>query len=441
MNLIFWKRKKKDNLKSYKNIVKDSNVTAGGNIQIGDNVTNNITVFQKKWVVIISLVIIIALMFSNILESDKKSSNISETSVDCGFPKIFKNDSLYILITRFEDYISKNDAECYGEALRRRIDAKKLPINICYRPDLTPKQRDEVRKIQIKYNADLVIWGNLKNLAKNCGEGDICFRSQPSDTIIQICGGDVESEKFDLKYEKGVEPDGIEQGELHIGEQTFDSWISAIFNAKIGEENPDLFVIDESLPIKKQAELWFQKGELYYKVFKYYLKSLYCYNKAIQIDSTNAKFYIGRARIKDEFKNDYTGAIQDYNIAIKLNPNEAEFYNDRGQYKYKLRDFNRAITDFDKAIQIDSNFELAHQNRIKARCLISDYSGSMEDFKEFESISPFSKTILKNDLKKLKALIDLTHSNLLNPNLAKSYNDIGDFYFFLDDYTGAIWNY
>ena len=359
-----------------------------------------------------------------------KGSETPATTVaeSCGFPKEFRDDSLYILITRFEDYISKNEADCFGLALMRRIDAKNMPIRICYLEKLTPRQRREVKAIQEEHHADLVLWGNLKNLAQGCSEGDICFRSQPSDTIVKICDGEIAPEKADLEYESGISPEDIEIGALHVGEKTFDAWLAGIFNAKVGKKKPEFFVVDESLPKLEQAKLWKEKGDLfsgiklYFKAVKsynrsielnpkdastyhirgvtnYFLKdynnALNDYSKAIYFNPNNNESYINRGVTKVILK-DYHGAIDDYSTAIEINPNAYNAYNNRGAVKTVLKDYHEAIDDYSKAIQIDANDYTAYSNRGAAKAALKDYQGAINDFSKIIQIDPNDNTAYSN---------------------------------------------
>ena len=357
-----------------------------------------------------------------------KGSEIPPATIaeSCGFPKEFRDDSLYILITRFEDYISKNEADCFGMALMRRIDAKKMPIRICYMEKLTPRQRREVKAIQEEHHADLVLWGNLKNLAQGCSEGDICFRSQPSDTIVKICGGEVRPEKADLDYESGISPEDIEIGGLHVGEKTFDAWLAGIFNAKVGKKKPEFFVVDESLPKLEQAELWKEKGDLF-KDIKLYFKAAKCYDKSIELNPKDASTYITRG-VTNYFLKDYNNAITDYSKAIQIDPNDNSAYSNRGVAKAALKDYQGAIDDYSKVIQINPNDNTAYFNRGVAKAALKDYQGAINDYSKAIQINPNDNTAYSNRgavkaaLEDYQdAIDDYSKAIQINPEFASAY--------------------
>jgi tetratricopeptide (TPR) repeat protein len=450
-------------------------------------IDKTIAFFKRFWVFIGGLGVVIALLSDSksILEGcksfTKNDSIVTIDSLDCGFPKKFKDDSLYILITAFENDAQRFSSDCFGQSLLRRIDAKKMPIKICYRPDLSPKQRDEVKRLQTKYNADLILWGNLKNLSQNCGEGDICFKSLPSDTIIKICGGQIETEKSNLNYEKGISSEDIEQGALHIGDLAFDSWIVAVFNAKVGKKKPDFFVVDESLSKEKQSDSWKEKGELYHE-FKDVKKSIECYNLAININPKNAYAFIGRGIVKVNIK-DYKGAISDYDTGIKLYPKMSELvYVVRGLIKEQIQDKEGAIIDYSIAIKINSNYvdayiyrgDLMAEMKDTLRALVNYDSAiilqpnnsdsyiqrgslktKMKDYKR--AIADYDKAIilqsdntdsyiqrgnLKTEMKDYKgAIVDYDSAIILQPNNSDSYTQRGNLKKAMKDFKGAIVDY
>ena len=81
------------------------------------------------------------------------------------FPDKFDSTTLYILITRFEDYANFNETECYGRSIESRIDVLKnqrnLPVRIHYVHSESPNQSNDAALLRDRYYADLIIWGKL----------------------------------------------------------------------------------------------------------------------------------------------------------------------------------------------------------------------------------------------------------------------------------------
>jgi tetratricopeptide (TPR) repeat protein len=359
---------------------------------------------------------------------------------------------LYILITRFEDYINKTETTCFGRSLRDRIDVKAnknhTPIKICYSDKFSPQTVTDVKALQKKYNADLVLWGRLKNVLKDCSEGDFCFLSQPSDTLIRLVGGELEVEQMDLRYEQKISPSKIEQGEFHVDSLSFDHWLTAIYNIKIGRNNPDLYLIDKDLTLKEQAGQYKQRGKLFFNLHKY-SEAIMDYNRAIGLNSNDSKVYIDRGFAK-EGSEDYKGAILDYNKAIQLNPNESMTYSFRGNTKgYYLQDYEGAILDFNKSIELNPNVSSVYYIRGLAKAISENCKGAIIDFNKAIQLKPDDseaynyRGLAKNNLYDYEgAILDYNKAIQLKPDYSEAYNNRGIIkYIFLQDYKGAILDY
>jgi tetratricopeptide (TPR) repeat protein len=372
---------------------------------------------RKVLIVATGLAIIFGLILYSLRAKEPSKEIVTNsndsTQLECYFPKKFQKDTLYILITRFEDYFNKTETTCFGRSLRDRIDVKAnknhIPIKICYTDKFSPQTVTDVKALQKRYNADLVLWGRLKNVLKDCSEGDFCFLSQPSDTLIRLVGGEIDVEQMDLEYEQKISPSKIEQGEFHVDSLSFDHWLAAIYNIKIGRNNPDLYLIDKDLTTKEQVEQYKQRGDLFYNL-QNNNKALLDYSKAIELKSDDSEAYNNRGSTKNNLK-DYTGAMMDYNKAIALKPDFAEAYNNRGVLKNNINNLKGAIMDYDKAIKLNPNFSIAYSNR----------GCGKDDLKHYqEAIRDYDKAIK------------------LNPNNSENYHGRGVVKYNLKDYIEAI---
>lgn len=452
--------------------------------------TSKDTIPKRRKVLIVAtgLVILFGLILYS-LRGREPSKEITlnrkdSTQLECNFPEKFQKDTLYILITRFEDYINKTETTCFGRSLRDRIDVKAnknhIPIKICYTDKFSPQTVTDVKALQKKYNADLVLWGRLKNVLKDCSEGDFCFLSQPSDTLIKLVGGEIKVEQMDLKYEQKISPSNIEQGEFHVASLSFDHWLTAIYNIKIGRNNPDLYLIDNDLTQKEQAEQHKQRGDLFYNLsnpnraivdynraielnqgyseafyyrgnIKSFLKdiegSIMDFSKAIRLKPDYFHAYINRGSAKCNLK-DFRGGISDYNIAVNLNPNYSDTYYNRGLAKSKLNDFKEAVIDFNKSIELNPTQSMAYFSRANIRSHLKDLKGAIRDYSILIELSPnylyayFARGNIKYDLKDLNgAMIDYGKEIELNPFFSGAYNNRGNTKSDLKDFKGAIIDY
>jgi tetratricopeptide (TPR) repeat protein len=240
------------------------------------------------------------------------------------FPSVLSKDTLYILITRFE--ATTDIDNCYGISLKKRIselkESSKLPIAYFYAPDLSPQTKEEASVIQKKYNMDLVLWGSVLKVEKNCLSGHVCFNSEPNKSLMGSPYWKTSPEKSDSNYELLSAID-IEKGNFHVNEKNFNNWLIAVYNIKMGNSNPDLLYIDESLPIEEKSSSLRELGELY--------RNLSMYDKAdsvfkLSIHLTPNDFFsnLGYANVL-AFTGRRNEAHQFYYRCLSLKRNTREF--------------------------------------------------------------------------------------------------------------------
>ena len=72
-----------------------------------------------------------------------------------------------------------------------------------------------------------------------------------------------------------------------------------------------------------------------------------------------------------------------------------EFFN-RGNAKYRLRDYQGAIADYTKAIQIDPQDAFSYVNRGNAKKGLGDHQGAIADYSKAIEINPQDAFAYKN---------------------------------------------
>jgi tetratricopeptide (TPR) repeat protein len=85
------------------------------------------------------------------------------------------------------------------------------------------------------------------------------------------------------------------------------------------------------------------------------------------------------ARAKD-LEGDYIGSIYYYNRALEINPSDAEGFLERGREKSILDDLEGALSDFDKALELKQDFKEAYFERGFIKGLLGDKTGSCQDW-------------------------------------------------------------
>lgn len=314
-------------------------------------------------------------------EEAAKQKPVTELDPCLEFPQRFVRDTLYVLITRFEDF-EKQIAQCYGETMRWHIYSlaknRHLPIQVCYQNSLSPKNDREADRLLDEYHADLIIWGKLDNVGPDCTSDGFCLLFNPSDTLIRYVGG-IPHKTDPSDFQKGISNSQILKGEFRMGKKVFDSWLIDMFNLKIGKKQPALMVIEEGWEASEKLEAY----------------------------RTRANIWSGLGRHKE--------SIADWDQAIKISPMEALLYNNRGGEKFNLGHFEEAIADYDRAIEVDPNFLFAYLNRGVAKLRSKNHSA--------------------------EALHDLEHVAGEAPNFPNIYHVKGDAKLKLHRYSEAIEDY
>lgn len=100
---------------------------------------------------------------------------------------------------------------------------------------------------------------------------------------------------------------------------------------------------------------------IYYAKKGEHQKAIDLFDKLINTDKTNFKFFHNRAILKQRI-GDNRGAIFDYSEAIGLQPEHVESFINRGVAKMRLKLYDDAILDYRKAIELDATAGLAYKN-------------------------------------------------------------------------------
>ncbi len=101
----------------------------------------------------------------------------------------------------------------------------------------------------------------------------------------------------------------------------------------------------------RNGKFYFQMG-VFYQQTGNEIEALDYYNKALQLNPSNAEIYNNRSLIYKELgKQDK--AIEGFLQAIRLNPKYVKAYNNIGLVYLTRRNFRAAVSNFRKAIQID----------------------------------------------------------------------------------------
>ena len=141
---------------------------------------------------------------------------------------------------------------------------------------------------------------------------------------------------------------------------------------------------------------------------------------------------------------EYTKSIEDYDKAIELDSTDAELYNMRGIAKSDFLMYDEALADYEKAIELDSNVAVYYMNRGYALWRLGDPLGALDDINRSYSLDSLevyiylSRGILFLETKKYsKAIDDLS---VFIKYLEDDNFDRGESrYEVTDDYKGMVY--
>jgi len=226
-----------------------------------------------------------------------------------------------------------------------------------------------------------------------------------------------------------------------------------------------LFSITACYNKSKQIEEYIGLGNKYSNNEEYD-KAIEYYDKAIQIDSTNAYVYYYRAKCKEKKirkeiiltkKIDYNLAIDDYTKALSIPGNDTllpHLYYSRGNTRSANFDFNGAIYDYKQALKCNPSSKLKakiylnkgiiHLYQQNPEIAIQDFSNALSICDEYKTLAKlyyyrgtaYRKVIkIENSINDLKRAIEFEKNNL---KLADYYFILGINYKDKNKYEKAI---
>lgn len=179
---------------------------------------------------------------------------------------------------------------------------------------------------------------------------------------------------------------------------------------------------------------------------KQYDMALADYDKAIDLDSTDAEIYSLRATSNEQLGNK-TNALTDYSMVIQINPSNAEAYYFRGNIKESLDDVNGAIQDFTKATEMKPDYGWAYNNLGTCLAGRKDYSKAIVSLDEAINIEPENAVFYQSrgQIKRIAgdyhgAIADFKEAIKANPNVFQSYAGLGMTYYRLYQFEAALTN-
>jgi len=136
---------------------------------------------------------------------------------------------------------------------------------------------------------------------------------------------------------------------------------------------------DNSFYYSARAEMYLNFGE--------YDKSLDDLISAIKLDSTVWENYVLKGGV-ERIQKKHKLSLMSYNRALELNKSEARIYFGRGATYYDMGNYNNAITDYTYAIKNNGNWQGVYYHRGLAYAKLGRCEESLVDFQKAHELDP-----------------------------------------------------
>lgn len=203
--------------------------------------------------------------------------------------------------------------------------------------------------------------------------------------------------KYRIVFDYGVNIKMLKKALKRIGRQLFPAILITIISADLVFAQNEDFYFKKGLTQLKIAESLKTPAE----ARKKYQESAANFEKAIELNPEEAKFYLyrGKCFYKTE---EIEKAVWDFNSAIKLNPDFAEAYLERGKIfadsqlddEDREETFKRGLSDFAKAIELNS--ENADFYSVRGQALFSELTENGDESENKLALKDFNKAISLN---------------------------------------------
>lgn len=181
-----------------------------------------------------------------------------------------------------------------------------------------------------------------------------------------------------------------------------------------------------------------------------YLEAINLFTEAIDTDSTQAHFYLGRALAYMSGANNFDAAESDLKQAIEIDPTYGEAYRYLGRYQYFADVIDEVESNLLRAIELNPSDSDARFWLAEYYANFGDYGSALEQYermldnKDTLDIDRLYEVWIQageaqNALGDVdEALASYQEAISLEPNYAKAYADIGNIYVYQEEYERAL---
>lgn len=368
----------------------------------------------------------------------------------------FKDGEFGLLIAEFEVKIKgekKRGKEIQGtieSTLNARIveeeitDAivREIPISIISKID----SHKQARKIGKKYNAEIVIWGDVTL------KGVIPYLTivNPRSEYCRIISHDTVLLKETLTHKALANMNDMRLPALTdaptlliIFSTGLKFYLDGRYKNALNYFNRCLSIGHEDIDI---SPIHIYMGNIY-ALTKQSSPAISSYNKALKINPMVAEAYNNRGSAWQDKGND-DKAIADFTKALEIDPKFVEAYNNRANIFSQKGEYDRAIADYDKALEIKPNLPIILTNRANAWSLNGRYTQATHDFNAALEINANFAPAYYNrgklwrlEGKDDKAIADYTKALEIDPEFVEAYNNRANIFSQNGEHARAIADY
>jgi tetratricopeptide (TPR) repeat protein len=172
---------------------------------------------------------------------------------------------------------------------------------------------------------------------------------------------------------------------------------------ELGEFDKALVDFEKLLLLMPVADGFLARGSWYSRRGDH-TSALADYDRAIELEPTNAMAYSNRASVYSQLQ-DMEKALANYELAIQNNPGYANSYTNRAFAYYKLGRYEDGVADCNRALALRPDHPYTYSNRGLCRAALGDKEGARADFQRALTLeSPPPAIVIEEALSGLHAL-------------------------------------
>ncbi len=371
---------------------------------------------------------------------------------------VFKEEILGILVAEFEDINHEHNSNAKSlqgtivSTLNVRFQELRIPdvkakeTNNLFFPYL--RTHKEAREIGEKYNADIVMWGQINMV----GIHPRITIVEPHSRMSLLIQPEIAILKNSLSHELFCNNTNQKDIRSHALTDELVLIASFVTGLKFYQQSDYKKALNHFTPSFTKnlnkisldtSHIFFYIGDIHLRTNNYNM-AINNFSKYLEIYHDNFKAYYNRGRAY-YYINKYDKAISDYDQVLNLKPRHTDAYINRGISYHAVNKYDLAISDFDKVLGLHHEHAEAYNNRGNAYSRKGEYKKAISDFNQAIKINPKFAVAFNNrgttyvsNGEHSKALLDYNKAIELDPNYYIAFFNRGIAYKIEKEYKKAL---